>query len=395
MVAFSPLQVRDISTAQFPPFPGHLFSRHSILCCQQASHPVRERISHPYLEMSPESRMTRDRLSDCAGRSVPIQNTGNSGFLPHATAKSTVPTVFSPDSALESFPESCSNGGRQPHHPDSATVEPGKRPRKRPHGSGRNYAPRKRAITACEFCRLRKTRCDNARPTCGFCQLHQAECIYPDAVDDALYDPTTRELLGRLDEIKELLRHCQHGQPPSQTTSSATRPHDPDGPQLPVADGFTTEEESHTSQTGRAPAGEPTQNQLSSDHYASCQEHLLCESILRWPVLHEFLSPDKQLIHSFLLDSVIDSESGRSPDQSADGSEHRPGQRGVSESDLVPLCRKFLSVVHVKNPILDTQNLLRYARIAAEDGLAWDAPSCLVVCLALGAIENADYTNGL
>lgn len=40
--------------------------------------------------------------------------------------------------------------------------------------------PRKRAVTACNICRARKTKCDNARPSCSFCATTGAQCYYPD-----------------------------------------------------------------------------------------------------------------------------------------------------------------------------------------------------------------------
>ncbi|EEU36450.1 uncharacterized protein NECHADRAFT_81209 [Fusarium vanettenii 77-13-4] len=38
--------------------------------------------------------------------------------------------------------------------------------------------PRKRVSVACEVCRLRKTRCDAARPKCRFCSNAGIECVY-------------------------------------------------------------------------------------------------------------------------------------------------------------------------------------------------------------------------
>lgn len=38
--------------------------------------------------------------------------------------------------------------------------------------------PRKRAVAACLRCRARKTKCDNQRPSCGFCAGVGAECQY-------------------------------------------------------------------------------------------------------------------------------------------------------------------------------------------------------------------------
>lgn len=50
---------------------------------------------------------------------------------------------------------------------------------------GNPRIPRKREIrtrapTACQTCRLRKTRCDNTRPTCSYCAVQGMECNYPE-----------------------------------------------------------------------------------------------------------------------------------------------------------------------------------------------------------------------
>ena len=43
--------------------------------------------------------------------------------------------------------------------------------------------PRKRAVTACELCRARKRKCNNARPRCKFCEDAGVECSYGDPGD--------------------------------------------------------------------------------------------------------------------------------------------------------------------------------------------------------------------
>jgi hypothetical protein len=43
--------------------------------------------------------------------------------------------------------------------------------------------PRKRAITACRHYRSRKVKCNNARPTCGNCEVSKASCVYEDSQD--------------------------------------------------------------------------------------------------------------------------------------------------------------------------------------------------------------------
>lgn len=37
---------------------------------------------------------------------------------------------------------------------------------------------------ACQTCRRRKVRCDNAQPTCGFCRANDTECVYVNRGDD-------------------------------------------------------------------------------------------------------------------------------------------------------------------------------------------------------------------
>ena len=57
--------------------------------------------------------------------------------------------------------------------------------RKRPNPSSRLSYPRKRAIRACQKCRVRRTKCDNVRPSCTACLDLGAECVYSEG------DPST------------------------------------------------------------------------------------------------------------------------------------------------------------------------------------------------------------
>lgn len=53
--------------------------------------------------------------------------------------------------------------------------------------------------------------------------------------------------------------------------------------------------------------------------------------------------------------------------------------RGVQEDDVLHLINKFLTNVHIKNPILDADDLKSKAKLIIENGFSWDAASCLVV----------------
>lgn len=66
-----------------------------------------------------------------------------------------------------------------------------------------------------------------------------------------------------------------------------------------------------------------------------------CESILRWPVFNDLALSSV----SFVL------ENEREDGQMQSGSV--PLSRGIQEDELQPLSERFLSYVHVKNPILD------------------------------------------
>lgn len=63
-------------------------------------------------------------------------------------------------------------------------AQPPKRKRPRPENprSAIGY-PRKRAVAACQSCRARKIKCNNARPACGRCLSAMIPCVYEDTQD--------------------------------------------------------------------------------------------------------------------------------------------------------------------------------------------------------------------
>ena len=67
----------------------------------------------------------------------------------------------------------------------------------------------------------------------------------------------------------------------------------------------------------------------------------------------------------------------------------RNGLIPLADERIPTLIDRFLENVHTKNPILDTDALVRYGREAAANGPSWDAPSCLVLlACALGAVSH-------
>lgn len=82
---------------------------------------------------------------------------------------------------------------------------PERRGSKRPAARGTAFYPRKRANTACQVCRARKTKCDNQKPTCSYCLSVGAKCIQS-PVDLSAFDPASLKILERLDELESLIK---------------------------------------------------------------------------------------------------------------------------------------------------------------------------------------------
>ena len=62
------------------------------------------------------------------------------------------------------------------------------RKRSRP-GNERVQKPQRRRI-ACQQCRRKKVKCDNDRPTCGFCASASQRCVYMESNGgSAKYEP--------------------------------------------------------------------------------------------------------------------------------------------------------------------------------------------------------------
>lgn len=95
--------------------------------------------------------------------------------------------------------------------------------------------------------------------------------------------------------------------------------------------------------------------------------NLSCRPLL-WPILQG--EKYKNDLQSWFMEEV----------QTEDRPIHR--QKGIEEDASPEYVTQFLANVHTKNPVLDNKTMLLYARSIAENGLAWDGPSCLVVRLS-------------
>ncbi|KAF5251284.1 hypothetical protein FANTH_3576 [Fusarium anthophilum] len=228
---------------------------------------------------------------------------------------------------------------------------------------------RKRAVTACQSCRLRKTKCDNVRPVCGFCSRSGAQCVYPGSGPDSdysSYDPASLTILDRLNHVVSLLESRPLAVLVNET-GSYDSPHEAsDIPRRPASVSQPLRVAPiHASRdlTTLVPEDDVLQV-LERPEFPSASNN--CESIMRWPIF-EGLVPE---VNSFVLELNEVVEAGPSDARVSGG-------RGVQEEDFVPLSKRFLAYVHVKNPILDVKDYKNKVREAAENGPRWDA--CLSV----------------
>ncbi|ETS06956.1 hypothetical protein M419DRAFT_68701 [Trichoderma reesei RUT C-30] len=223
--------------------------------------------------------------------------------------------------------DASANGPQSPA--DAAGLN--RRPGKRPAARGTAFYPRKRANTACQVCRARKTKCDNKKPACSYCVSVGATCIQS-PVDLSSFDPASLKILDRIDELERLLRHA-----------------------VPIP--------------GPEAAAPPSLLPQRVDH------------ILQWPVFQNSGSHH----HS--------PASYRAPPDAIStppsGSASLAGLIDMDSHRIYRLLDNFFLHIHCKNPILDEVLARRMVINAFLDGIDWSPASCLalIIC-ALGCIAT-------
>lgn len=105
------------------------------------------------------------------------------------------------------------------------------------------------------------------------------------------------------------------------------------------------------------------------------------DAVLQWPIFENRYPPN------YLTDSTFAAES---PDDDTDdedvveATQRAPKPRGGIDEDAVfHLVQRFLELVHIKNPILDTDTMWTYAQRVTEEGIGWDSSSCMVVSVII------------
>ncbi|RYP64817.1 hypothetical protein DL771_008597 [Monosporascus sp. 5C6A] len=269
------------------------------------------------------------------------------------------------------------NGEPSEQPPSGAEDLEVRRSRKRPAPRGTAFYPRKRANTACQVCRARKTKCDNKKPSCTYCLSVGAKCIQS-PVDLSSFDPASLKILERLDDLERFLRE-------SKTEQSGPKEDGESRRQEPESDTRVC----HDSTPGNNSLHPETDlseadNSHTRDYYPL--RSILpprVEDMLQWPCFSVDHLPEPTLPTS-------------SPDSGATPSGSRGGAGALlsEPTDMDPqwinrLLDNFFMYVHCKNPILDETSTRKLVRRALFEGIDWSPASCLamLVC-ALGCVSG-------
>ncbi|KAF5024666.1 hypothetical protein F66182_3288 [Fusarium sp. NRRL 66182] len=252
--------------------------------------------------------------------------------------------------------------------PDQETLAEPQRRRtgKRPAARGTAFYPRKRANTACQVCRARKTKCDNQKPSCSYCLSVGATCIQS-PVDLSAFDPASLKILERLDELERLIREPQaHENPGEGPAVSVEQPHDGDQDLSPAV---------------ASPLAESPWKSTPDVNHLPLRSILpeKMESLLLWSVFSGDMTAHATLQHD--------------PPQPSPS--YSPGSTSLSDivdldaQGVKVLLDSFFAYVHCKNPILQEASTRRLVTNVVLEGIDWSPNSCLslIIC-ALGKIAT-------
>ncbi|KAF7712931.1 Fungal Zn(2)-Cys(6) binuclear cluster domain-containing protein, partial [Penicillium ucsense] len=250
---------------------------------------------------------------------------------------------------------------------------------------GRKRESRTRAPTACQTCRLRKTRCDNSRPVCSYCSIQGVECIYPETSPhptQGSFDSASNEILSRLGHITSLLEDIKKDGGSTLSSGRSIRSsffeakmQNESSPREDPRSGSSHLRTSTSGVEDRSDEHDPLKL-----YAANSPEHMI-----RWPVYDQVVTEAEKHIRSFLLDSLDSQQSSVIPPPRQLGA-------GLLLDDIQGLCHRYIQVIHPRNPVVDRDKLERYAKEVTLHGLGWDGPSCQVLlACALGCCSATNF----
>ncbi|KAH7142117.1 hypothetical protein EDB81DRAFT_899647, partial [Dactylonectria macrodidyma] len=217
--------------------------------------------------------------------------------------------------------------------------------------------PRTRGTVACQKCRSRKTKCDNRRPSCGYCLKVGEPCVYETEANCHMFG---REVLEALSELREIVLR------PSTARLSV------DGRDVSAGgrDGSpTSTAQGSCAVTKPQLATRSSQFRLKSA--ASLGRIQKVENIVQWRIFQS------QIVATDIYPDA-------NPSVPLDHSMPSTDIRLLTELEL-----RYIHSVHLLNPIVHLPTLHHLILRVAESGFDWSLETCLaaLVC-AIGAITE-------
>jgi hypothetical protein len=236
---------------------------------------------------------------------------------------------------------------------------------KRPAPRGPAAYPRKRAVTACQVCRARRTKCDNLKPSCSFCLKVGAKCVQS-SVDLSSYDPASLQILQRLDDLEQLVRGIGTSENTTETTDKVPIPN---------------QDRSNSSIPSTSSNEEDRQRTLNDCSTVELYSTSL-DRLLDWESLKSLrgLRQPNERMYPCTGSNMMQTTTTTTPMSSH---EELEPQRTKTLLD------NFFNYVHVKNPVLDEQRTRQTVSRVCMHGIDWSPEACLtlLVC-ALGTIAT-------
>ncbi|KAL6240258.1 hypothetical protein RBB50_012824 [Rhinocladiella similis] len=213
--------------------------------------------------------------------------------------------------------------------------------------------------SACQPCRMRKVKCDRVRPVCYICKSAGTECHYlSEESNDLTLEVATERVLDRLEKLQtdlDSLARTTHDQATRTLSTSSQR--------LVQGADFSPLE--------------PSRDFLQIPPHRTSADSVLC-----WEIFENRYGPNALIGALFPSDQTT---INREEDVFAPSAPFKP----VPEERIPYLIDNFLQNVHTKNPVLNVERLVKEGRKAAQQGLGWDAWSCLVLlACALGSVAK-------
>ncbi|KAL7941116.1 hypothetical protein V8C42DRAFT_335802 [Trichoderma barbatum] len=202
-----------------------------------------------------------------------------------------------------------------------------------------------RILAACDACRVSKTRCDSARPTCAKCAERGLGCNYPDKDPFSIFETWGKKILTAVEEQGRLLSSLSEGgrNGLQQRPDQLSRLLDMEGDNLET---MSRKDTPWTPITGS-------------------------DMILSWSVF-----PQERPVSTF-----PSSEYAEKP---------KPSDLEVSNPSperMFELRDIYMSKIQGKNPIVDADQLDAHIAHVLDNGFGWSATSCLVLLVfALAAV---------